>query len=275
MTPKPGKAGLRAETDTLRFAVLGSGSAANGYIFESGGFSILIDNGYSLSEFRRRMKSLKFSEEHIAFIFLTHLHSDHFKGVETLSGTLNIPVVTHEQMPIEDHLKKDALQRLDIQPGREYTFQSLNFRAFETSHDAPFSIGFHFSLDGTVFSLITDTGCLSPEMEELASGSDYLFLESNYSPDLLHRGPYPHFLKKRILSENGHLSNLDAAAFMSRLSGRKDSRLKKIFLCHLSEKNNTVEKVREEVDRIYQGSIPYAVCPRNDSLSHSSLLSLH
>ena len=256
---------------SLRFGVLGSGSAANGFVFEYGDFSILIDNGYSLTEFRRRMKRIGFQEEKLAFIFLTHLHSDHFKGVEHLSRTLDLPVVTHEKMPVESYLKKGGIQRLDIAPGRDYSFGSLKFRAFETSHDAPCSLGFHFTLDSTVFTLITDTGCLTPEMEDLAAASDYLFLESNYSPDLLHRGPYPQFLKKRILSDKGHLSNLDAAAFMSRLSSRENPCLRKIFLCHLSEKNNTVEKVREEVGRIYQGSIPYSVCPRNDSLSYNRL----
>jgi phosphoribosyl 1,2-cyclic phosphodiesterase len=263
---------LKADPAVLRFAVLGSGSSANGYIFEYGSFSFLVDNGYSLTEFRRRMKLVDFNEKNLAFIFLTHLHSDHFKGVETLSRTLNIPVVTHESMPVEDNLKQPGIHRLDIQSGKPYQFDNLHFQAFDTSHDAPHSLGFHFTLGDSSFTLITDTGCISEEMENLALKSDYLFLESNYSPDMLHRGPYPNFLKKRILSDLGHLSNLDAAAFMSRLADREQSSLKKIFLCHLSQKNNTVEKVREEVERIYSGRIPYTICPRNDSLSYQSLV---
>jgi phosphoribosyl 1,2-cyclic phosphodiesterase len=270
----PGRAGLKVEQGELRFAVLGSGSSANGFIFEYGEFSFLVDNGYSLAEFRRRMKTLQFRERHLAFIFLTHLHSDHFKGVEPLSRALNIPVVTHERMPVEQSLKQEGLHRLDICTGKEYAFRSLRFRAFDTFHDAPNSIGFHFHLGGTSFTLITDTGCLSEEMEQLASDSDYLFLESNYSPDLLHRGAYPQFLKNRILSDRGHLSNLDAATFMVRLAEKPASRLKKIFLCHLSEKNNTVEKVKEEVGRIYDGAIPYSICPRNDCLSHDLLVTI-
>ena len=263
---------MKADTGVPRFAVLGSGSAANGYIFEYNNFSFLVDNGYSLAEFRRRMRAVQFEETRLAFIFLTHLHSDHFKGVEPLSHALSIPVVTHEQMPVEQYLKKSGLHRLDIVTEREYDFPPLRFRAFETSHDAPHSIGFHFTMGEQVFTLITDTGCISDEMENLALGSDYLFLESNYSPDMLHRGPYPQFLKKRILSEKGHLSNLDAAAFMSRLANNRKSRLKKIFLCHLSEKNNTVEKVKEEVNRLYDGAIPYVICPRNDFLKHDALI---
>ncbi len=270
-----GKAGLQTEKELLRFGVLGSGSSANAYVFEYGDFSILIDNGFSRSEFLRRMKSLGFQSRKLAFIFLTHIHSDHFKGVEQLSRDLGIPVVTHGDMPVEQYLKKEGLHRLDITPGKEYSFGNLLFRAFETSHDAPCSVGFHFSLGSTVFTLITDTGCITPQMEDLAASSDYLFLESNYSPELLHKGPYPQFLKKRILSPQGHLSNLDAAAFMSRLDSRDEKRLKKIFLCHLSEKNNTVEKVRDEVGKIYGGSIPYTVCSRNDSISHSRLTADH
>ncbi|WP_168203328.1 MBL fold metallo-hydrolase [Oceanispirochaeta crateris] len=260
------------KADSTRFAILGSGSAANGYVFESGNFSFIIDNGYSLSEFRRRMKQLDFSESKLTFIFLTHHHSDHFKGVEPLSSALGIPVVTHKDMPLEKYCKKEGLHRLDIIPGKEYSFDSLQFRCFETSHDAASSVGYHFTLNNLSFTIITDTGIVSDEMMFLAAKSDYLFLESNYSPELLHNGPYPDFLKRRILSDKGHLSNLDAAVCMSRLSEMENLRLKKIFLCHLSEKNNNVEKVKEEVSRIYEGAIPYAICPRNDCLSQKTLI---
>ena len=199
---------MKTDPPEPRFAVLGSGSAANGYIFEWKGFAFLVDNGYSLSEFRRRMKAVQFDEKRLAFIFLTHLHSDHFKGVESLSRTLHIPVVTHESMPVENQCKQSGLHRLDIQPGKDYSFESLRFRAFLTSHDSPHSIGFQFIMGGVTFTLITDTGCISGEMEELALASDYLFLESNYSPDMLHRGPYPQFLKKRILSETWDTSQI-------------------------------------------------------------------
>ena len=260
------------KADSTRFAILGSGSAANGFIFESGDFSFIIDNGYSLSEFRRRMKQLDFQESKLAFIFLTHHHSDHFKGVEQLSATLGIPVVTHQNMPLEKYCKKAGLHRLDILPGQTYSFDPLEFRCFETSHDADSSVGFHFSLKDLTFTLITDTGLVNDEMMSLAAESDYLFLESNYSPELLHQGPYPDFLKRRILSDRGHLSNLDAAVCMSRLTKMENNRLKKIFLCHLSEKNNNVEKVKEEVQRIYKGTIPYGICPRNDCLSQNFLI---
>jgi len=259
--------------DSIRFGILGSGSAANGFVFEHDNFSFIIDNGYSLSEFRRRMKLLQFDISKLCFIFLTHHHSDHFKGVEALSSILKIPVVTHRNMPLERFCKKSDLHRLDIIPGKEYSFESLHFRCFETSHDAESSIGFHFTLGNMTFTIITDTGIVTDEMMEYASQSDYLFLEANYSPELLHNGPYPHFLKQRILSDRGHLSNLDAAVFMSRLNERKNNKLRKIFLCHLSEKNNSVEKVQDEVSRIYNGNIPFTICPRNDCLNQKALFS--
>jgi len=271
MILKPGNAGL-TETAT-RFAVLGSGSAANGFIFEHGDFSFLIDNGYSLPEFKRRMGRLDFSLDKLEFIFLTHSHSDHFKGVEALAAHLDIPVVTHGAMPLEHLCRKPGLRRLDIFPERDYSFGPMRFRCFQSSHDAPHAVGYHFQLGELIFTLITDTGLISDEMADLAAVSDYLFLESNYSPELLHQGSYPEFLKKRILSDRGHLSNLDAAAFMSRLVQRENLRIKKIFLCHLSENNNTVDKVKEEIGRMYDGAIPYGICPRNDCLSQDSLVS--
>ncbi len=254
-----------------RFGVLGSGSSANAYVFECSGFSFLLDNGFALGEFQNRMNRLDFDPDRLAFIFLSHAHSDHFKGVEALALKWNIPVVTHRDMPLERYCKKGCLHRLDIIPGRNYDYGDLTFRCFRTSHDFPFSVSFHYRMPGMNVTIITDTGQLSREMEKLALDSDYLFLESNYSPRMLISGSYPPFLKKRILSSRGHLSNLDAAAFMNRLSS-KPGRLKKVFLCHVSDNNNSPEKIHEEWAAAYRGKIPYRICPKNECLSQQMLL---
>ncbi len=259
------------KADEVSFGVLGSGSSANAYVFQCSGFSFLLDNGFSPVEFQKRMARLGFDPGRLAFVFLSHIHSDHFKGVEALSGELEIPVVTHRDMPLEQYCKKGRPHRLDILPGKEYCYGDLSFCCFETSHDAPFSIGFHYRMPEMAVTVITDTGKVNDEMAQLALASDYLFLEANYSPEMLRSGPYPEFLKQRIASDKGHLSNLDAAAFMNHLALEK-GQLKKIFLCHLSDKNNSPEKVREELSRHYTGSIPYEICPKNACLAQKELL---
>jgi len=250
----------------MRYAIFSSGSCANSYIFERNGLTIVIDNGLSCRNFEERCVSFGFHPAKIDFIFLTHLHSDHLKGVELLSRKYQIPVVAHKDHVGEDLGKKGIFKKLDIEENREYEFKHLKFTPFRSSHDSPHSLGFHFDLDGFLFTIITDTGKVSEEMFHFARQSDLLFLEANYSPPMLADGPYPAHLKKRISSAKGHLSNEDAARFMTEITLSGPCRLEHIHLCHLSKNNNTVERVREEVSRLYKGSVPWSICPRGEAV---------
>ncbi len=256
-----GKPGLKNKV--LRFGVLGTGSSANSYIFEYGNFSFIVDNGFPLSEFGRRMDSLAFDTKKLHFIFLTHTHSDHYKGVEALARNYGLPVVAHRDLRLP--LKGEGeIRKLDILPGQKYQYQDLCFEAFNCFHDAPCTLGYHFTMGEKSFTIITDTGKTNQEMETLALRSNYLFLEANYSHKRLLTGPYPAFLKERIRSDWGHLSNLDSGTFMARLVAQGGGLLERIYLCHLSENNNSPKEVYEEVDRLYGGEIPYQICPRSE-----------
>ena len=217
--------------DGVRYAVLGSGSSANAYIFENDDFSFIIDNGFSLKELTRRAGIAGFELSKVKFILLTHTHSDHFTGVGTLSRKFKIPVVVHHYLPDEDFNKMKPYSRLDVVPGKEYNFDSLSFTPFSTSHDACCPLGYYFSFGGKIFMLLTDTGQVSEEMHSYASKTDTLFLEANYSEELLMTGVYPGFLKKRISSNKGHLSNDDAIEFLNTM---EDSIPGMVYLCHLS-----------------------------------------
>ena len=103
----------------VRYAVLGSGSSANSYIFEKDDFSFIIDNGFSLKELTRRAGIAGFDLAKVKFILLTHTHSDHFKGVGTLSRKYKIPVVVHHNLADEDFNKMKPYSRLDVVPGKE------------------------------------------------------------------------------------------------------------------------------------------------------------
>ncbi len=243
----------------MKYAVLGSGSKANCFIVEGEEFSVVVDQGYSLSDFYHRLAQAGFSRQKIRYIFLTHQHVDHVRGVPALAYDLNIPVITHKNLKFPH----ETFQRWDILPERYYCQEQFSFIAFSTSHDAPHSIGYHISMDGMNFTFLTDTGKILPPMYEYAQNSDVLFLESNYSPDLLANGPYPAFLKARISSPRGHLSNHDAAEFLCKADL---SRLQKLYLCHLSEVNNTPQAVQQEVASVFSLP-PYAsICPRDTAM---------
>lgn len=253
----------------LSYSILGSGSSANSYVFQFKGKLFVVDNGYSNREFQRRLLQCGFDTNEIELVFITHGHGDHIKGIERLCHRNGIPIVTHQSFPLERYFKK-SLKRLEIEPDKIYDYNHLQFKAFTLHHDAPCSLGYHFNFDGTSITIITDTGKVNEQMFHAAMNSDILFLESNYSKSMLSEGPYPEHLKRRISSNQGHLSNEDAALFMEDLY-RSNSRLKQIYLCHLSKNNNSPEKVREEVELIYSGDIPWRICRHGEMVCSPEL----
>lgn len=248
----------------IRYAVLGSGSSANSYIFEKGNSSFIIDNGFTAKELLRRMKALGFDPRKLEFIFLTHIHTDHLKGVERLSVDLQIPVVINQSLPIHQYVKGELYKTLSIVPGKEYCSGKLTFSAFETYHDAPSSLSYYFDFGCTKVTVITDTGKFDENMIDMAASSHILFLESNYSEEMLEQGTYPPFLKQRIRSEHGHLSNYQSAEFIKLITDREEYSLEQIYLCHLSKNNNSVDKVREEIGEDCGMGIPVRICDRGE-----------
>ncbi|OQY37720.1 MAG: hypothetical protein B6229_07770 [Spirochaetaceae bacterium 4572_7] len=142
---------------------------------------------------------------------------------------------------------------------------------FDLSHDAPDAIGYYFKIDDKRFTLITDTGVVTPIMYKLALGSDILFLEANYCEEMLKHGSYPISVKNRISSNLGHLSNRAAINFLNDLYD-DDCSIRQIFLCHLSKNNNSVEAVQRDFDEYYDGDIPYRICNRDEAVSYKEVI---
>jgi glyoxylase-like metal-dependent hydrolase (beta-lactamase superfamily II) len=125
----------------MRYAVIGSGSCGNSYIFKTKNSGFVVDNGYSFSEFRRRAEAFGFNIKDIKFIFLTHVHGDHLRGVEALSNKLEIPVFTAENLDVSQWVTKGFFKQVGIIPGQDYCLDDFSFTVFPTFHDAPNSVG--------------------------------------------------------------------------------------------------------------------------------------
>lgn len=246
----------------MRYAILGSGSSANAYIFSTGTTTFIIDNGFSGKEAIRRMKELGFDPDTVSFIFLTHIHSDHLRGVKVLSKKLKVPVISHEKCQIEKFISGRVYKKIPVCEDTEYNFGDVKVFPFSISHDAPFPLGYHFSCGSRSFTLLTDTGRVSEAMYYYVRNAETLFLEANYNPAMLENGPYPPSLKKRIASGHGHLSNNDAINLLNRLAEDGESRVKKVYFCHLSEKNNSPEKLQEDIDLFLKWDREYTICAR-------------
>lgn len=242
------------------YAVLGSGSKANSYIFSDSNITILIDNGFSCAQAIKRINEAGFNPTEINYIFVTHGHSDHTKGVPLLSQRFRIPVYVHPEVSFGE---KRCYHRTPLLPHEIHTDSSFSISSFPSSHDSPGCVGYFFTLGGKKVVIITDTGITTKKMLELARKSDILFLEANYCSQMLRDGSYPVFLKQRIESSQGHLSNLDSVEFLNSVLEGAVCQLKKVYFCHLSETNNTPERLQYYLEMYYKGTIPYTICPKN------------
>ena len=231
----------------FKFCSLYSGSSGNSFFVQSDTTNLIIDAGVSLKKIITALEEIKIDIQSINAILVTHDHIDHTKSLSTLSAKYNIPVYankkTWEAIPeisnkIADHNKKtfDLLETFSI--------GDIEIFPFHTPHDAADPCGFNLYNSNKKISIATDIGYVSEELLNHLKNSSSILLESNYDPDVLKCSSYPYILKQRILSNDGHLSNISAGKTLSNLY---NFGLKNALLIHLSKENNFPELAYETV----------------------------
>lgn len=235
----------------MRVHVFASGSSGNCLLVEEDETRVLIDAGISRRRLAAALNSLGCAMEQIGGVLITHEHSDHISGLEGLVKGRKLPVFAPHTVAarLEGALPSLSEQLRVIPTGEPFSLGSLRITAFHTSHDTDESVGYRIEGRG-VYGHATDTGCVTEEMRRFLRGADTVLLESNHDEDMLRYGPYPFYLKKRILSTRGHLSNTDCAVFARELA---ESGTRKIILAHLSRENNTPQKALTEAERALTG----------------------
>ena len=242
----------------MRLVTFASGSTGNCALVSADGH-ILIDAGISLRRIRANLSLSGLTSEDVSGVLITHEHSDHISGLAMLVKYHKIPVYAPAAVAV---FLRGSIPGIDaclreIVPGEAFSLGGMNIRAFPTPHDARQSVGYRIE-SGAVFGFATDMGCVTEEIVSGLSGADAVVIEANHDTDMLLSGPYPAYLKQRVLSERGHLSNEEGAALALRLA---EGGTRTIVLGHLSRENNTpslaVGTVREA---LRQGEREVFVC---------------
>ncbi len=230
----------------IRFSVLGSGSCGNSYVFLCGSHAIMVDAGYSLRKIETRMSETGMQLSCVEALLLTHMHPDHNSGAAVFARKTGRPVYVSENVLRYAHVEYDKMGlppscKMSFVPGTNFEIGPFCVNSFYSSHDSAGSVGYVISCEDKKIVLITDTGCYTEEMQSQAKDADLLFLESNYDAEMLRTGPYPIYLKKRIAGERGHLSNDQAKEFLTSCGYEKSHT--PVYLIHVSDSNNTVQRV--------------------------------
>ena len=232
----------------LTYTTLASGSSGNCALVCCGGTRLLLDAGISARRITTALKGLGVDPASLGGVLVTHEHSDHISGLATLTKQLGLPVYATAPTLRQLCYRIPFLERLcrDFAPGDGFPVGELWVTSFPTSHDAACSVGYTLAGDGSKLASATDLGRLTPEVLNAVRGCDLLVCESNHDVDWVRSGPYPYYLKERILGDRGHLSN-EMGAELAALAVESGART--VVLAHLSSENNTPARARDVASR--------------------------
>jgi len=237
----------------FHFSVLASGSTGNATFVETENHSFLVDAGFSGKQMEALFQQIDRDIKNLSGIFVTHEHSDHIKGVGIIARKYKLPIYANEKTwKAMDKSIGDIPTEQKFIFGMETvkSFGSLDIESFGVSHDAAEPMFYIFHHEGRKLVLITDTGYVSERMKGTISNADAYLFESNHDVSMLRMGRYPWNIKRRILSDVGHVSNEDAALAMSDVVG---DHTKRIYLAHLSLDNNMKDLARMAVTQTLEG----------------------
>ena len=227
---------------------LASGSEGNCLLVCSGDTHLLVDAGISLRRITAALALLGLQMADMDGILLTHAHTDHVCALNTLTRHHRTPLYASPGTAAQVCEKCGAAQyqMRTVRPGEPFSVGDITVTAFPTSHDAWGSMDYRLDTASGSIGVLTDTGYITDEAFDALRGVELLVLESNHDIETLRSGPYPYYLKERILGAYGHLSNEDAGRFAAEMARHGT---KEIVLAHLSRENNTPAMALQTVQR--------------------------
>lgn len=223
----------------IGFCPLASGSKGNSIFFGTQETRILIDAGISAAALEKRLSEIAIDIKTIQAILITHEHTDHIRGLPQISQRWNLPVLANAETA------KGIIQALNFRPrfkifttGEPFSFGDLEILPFSIPHDTLDPVGFTIQAMGYKFGFCADLGHATSLVRKMLERCDYLYLEANHQPSMVHASHRPAIYKQRVLGKQGHLSNEECARLLAALCHQ---RLKHVHLAHLSSECNSEE----------------------------------
>ena len=226
----------------MKIQTIASGSKGNCSIVLCGDTNIIIDMGVSYLTLKKSLEENSLSFEQFSGILITHCHKDHINGLASLVKHTNLNAYIPKDM--YDSLKEVIPFSICNFIDDNFNINDVEIELIHTSHDAPSSVGFIINHNNKSLVYVTDTGYINRKYLSKMVNKELYLIESNHDEVMLMDGPYPRFLKERVISDSGHLSNATTSKYLKKIIGPKT---KNIILAHLSEKNNTEEKALEAI----------------------------
>lgn len=226
----------------IRFMSLASGSSGNCYYLGDDEGGLLIDAGIPIRTITKvlRAEGIALDDGHIRGTIVTHDHADHIRTVGVIGGVYRLPVyattLVHNSIT-QSRFVQDPIgaSRRDISLRTPFEVAGFTIEAFPVPHDSVENVGYYITKGDFSFTLATDIGHPTAIIEDYIARASHVVLEANYDREMLRGGNYPEFLKERVASPQGHLSNEEAAELLARTY---HPRMKNVWLCHLSKDNN-------------------------------------
>ncbi|MEG0994745.1 MAG: MBL fold metallo-hydrolase [Bacilli bacterium] len=229
----------------MKIRILASGSSGNSCLVQTKEISLLIDVGIIYNQLCYLLKEI--DPLSITAVLITHTHNDHIKGLSSFikksGATVFAPSLIIDEL--KSIIPLESLYAIDD----TFSLKDIQVTVIHTSHDAKGSCGYLLKNEDREFVYITDTGYLNRKYLKSLINKDVYLLESNHDEVMLMEGNYPYFLKQRVLSDKGHLSNGTCSSYLTKMCGTKTHH---IILAHLSSKNNTTILARKTIEQAFE-----------------------